>query len=437
MSKVIKKSVPNFPIVREKKDVDKPNTNEIVIDSNQDNQGGNNEEPTKLRGAKKKRIKRNQPFQMNSSDGSSKTEKTETKPDGSIVRTIVEINGNQKKTTVITTKGGSTSTNTKIETIGGGGGGNNWGFQRGDSDFGFSGFGNNAFNDFNKMWNDQINRMNNQMGNFYNGYSNFGNNGGGYYYEWNSGSNNNGGNKGNSNKWNYDWDYPSSGSGGNKKKDNSNNNNNTNSNKNNKNDGWSYEWGTDTNNNNKKNDGWNYEWGTDTNTNNNNKKTDKTTDYGYEKKKSNTIAGTEFQKAALEAHNKYRKKHHVGNLVLNDELCEIAQRYAEYMARTGNFAHSNGQYNGDNMGENLFACYGMRITGEMMTDDWYDEVKQYDFNNPGFVNGTGHFTQVVWKGSKEVGFGFAQAKDGYYYGVANYYPAGNYLGEFDSNVFEA
>ena len=34
---------------------------------------------------------------MNASDGSSKTEKTETKPDGSIVRTIVEIKGNQKK----------------------------------------------------------------------------------------------------------------------------------------------------------------------------------------------------------------------------------------------------------------------------------------------------------------------------------------------------
>jgi hypothetical protein len=68
MSKVIKKSVPNFPIVREK---DKPATNEIVVDNSQDNkQGGNNEEPTKLRGAKKKRIKRNQPFQMNASDGS-------------------------------------------------------------------------------------------------------------------------------------------------------------------------------------------------------------------------------------------------------------------------------------------------------------------------------------------------------------------------------
>ena len=90
--KVIKKTVPNEPLVREKDDEDAPN-NEIIVDSNQE---PGVDEPVKLRGTRN-RIKRNQPFQMNASDGSSKTEKTETKPDGSIVRTIVEIKGNQKK----------------------------------------------------------------------------------------------------------------------------------------------------------------------------------------------------------------------------------------------------------------------------------------------------------------------------------------------------
>ena len=89
------------------------------------------------------------------------------------------------------------------------------------------------------------------------------------------------------------------------------------------------------------------------------------------------------------------------------------------------------------MGENLFACYGMKITGKTMTDDWYNEINDYNFNRPGFTSGTGHFTQVVWKGSKQVGFGYAQARDGYYYGVANYYPAGNYMNEFEDNVFPA
>ncbi len=108
MSKIIKKTVPNEPLVREPDD-EKPMTNEIVVDSNQ--QDTQKEQPQKLRGARN-RIKRNQPFTMNASDGTSKSEKTERKADGSIVRTIVEIKGNQKKTTVITTKGGSTQTNT-------------------------------------------------------------------------------------------------------------------------------------------------------------------------------------------------------------------------------------------------------------------------------------------------------------------------------------
>ena len=386
--KVIKKTVPNEPIVR-KKPKEEPINNEIIINSGEDSiRQSNNEEP-KLKGARN-RIKRNQPFTMNAFDGSSKSEKTETKPDGTIVRTIIEINGNQKKTTVITTKGGCTKTNTRIETVSGGSSSNNkgndgFGFGRMDSDFD-SGFGN-----FDKMWEKQVNQMNN----FYNNFANFGNQKG-YHYEYSSSS------KGNKN-------------------DNKNNK---------KKIEWEYDFGDNNNkkNTSKKNDDWDYGWGTDSNTNKKNN-----TDDNY----SQPISGTDFQKSALDAHNNYRAKHHVGKLVLNQELCDIAQKYAEELARTGNFAHSGNSFHDDNMGENLFACYGMKITGKMMTDDWYNEVNQYNFNNPGYISGTGHFTQIVWKGSKQVGFGYAQARDGYYYGVANYYPAGNFIGEFEDNVFRA
>jgi len=34
---------------------------------------------------------------------------------------------------------------------------------------------------------------------------------------------------------------------------------------------------------------------------------------------------------------------------------------------------------------------------------WYDEVKYYNYNKPGFSGSTGHFTQVVWKSTKQVG----------------------------------
>jgi len=409
--KVIKKTVPNEPIVR-KKPKEEPINNEIIINSGEDSiRQSNNEEP-KLKGARN-RIKRNQPFTMNVFDGSSKSEKTETKPDGTIVRTIIEINGNQKKTTVITTKGGCTKTNTRIETVSGGSSSNNkgndgFGFGRMDSDFD-SGFGN-----FDKMWEKQVNQMNN----FYNNFANFGNQKG-YHYEYSSSSKGNK-NDNKNNKKKIEWEY-----------DFGDNNNKKNTS--NKNDDWDYGWGTDNKNEKKtektkKYDDWDYGWGTGSNTNKKNN-----TDDNY----SQPISGTDFQKSALDAHNNYRAKHHVGKLVLNQELCDIAQKYAEELARTGNFAHSGNSFHDDNMGENLFACYGMKITGKMMTDDWYNEVNQYNFNNPGYISGTGHFTQIVWKGSKQVGFGYAQARDGYYYGVANYYPAGNFIGEFEDNVFRA
>ena len=409
--KVIKKTVPNEPIVR-KKPKEEPINNEIIINSGEDSiRQSNNEEP-KLKGARN-RIKRNQPFTMNAFDGSSKSEKTETKPDGTIVRTIIEINGNQKKTTVITTKGGCTKTNTRIETVSGGSSSNNkgndgFGFGRMDSDFD-SGFGN-----FDKMWEKQVNQMNN----FYNNFANFGNQKG-YHYEYSSSSKGNK-NDNKNNKKKIEWEY-----------DFGDNNNKKNTS--NKNDDWDYGWGTDSKNEKKtektkKYDDWDYGWGTDSNTNKKNN-----TDDNY----SQPISGTDFQKSALDAHNNYRAKHHVGKLVLNQELCDIAQKYAEELARTGNFAHSHNNFYGDNMGENLFACYGMKINGKMMTDDWYNEVNMYNFNNPGYISGTGHFTQIVWKGSKQVGFGYAQARDGYYYGVANYYPAGNFIGEFEDNVFRA
>ena len=417
--KVIKKTVPNEPIVRKKPE--KPITEEIIINSGEEQIKDSEKDEPKLRGTRK-RIKRNQPFVMNASDGSSKSEKTETKPDGTIVRTIVEINGNQKKTTVITTKGGSTRTNTKIETVSGGS--NNkgdFGFGRMDSDF------DSGFDNFNKMWEKQVNQMND----FYNNFGNFGNERG-YHYEYSSSSNNKGNNNKNHKK-EIKWDYDFGEDNRNKKKTNIKDYgwDDDNSNKNNKKDNWDYGWGTDNNSNkkndnSKKNDNWDYGWGTDNNSNIN-----------INQNKAESISGNDFQKSALDAHNNYRAKHHVGKLILSKELCDIAQAYAEELARTGNFAHSNGSFHGDNMGENLFACYGMKISGKMMTDDWYNEIKQYDFNNPGYISGTGHFTQVVWKGSEQVGFGFAQARDGYYYGVANYYPAGNFIGEFEENVFKA
>lgn len=47
----------------------------------------------------------------------------------------------------------------------------------------------------------------------------------------------------------------------------------------------------------------------------------------------------------------------------------------------------------------------------------------------------GHFTQMVWKNSKELGIGWVQKDDGTTYVVGNYDPPGNIMGQYYENVF--
>ena len=74
------------------------------------------------------------------------------------------------------------------------------------------------------------------------------------------------------------------------------------------------------------------------------------------------------------------------------------------------------------------------MTGKKATDQWYEEIKDFDFANKTFSPNTGHFTQVVWKESIEVGAGIATAKNGWTFCVARYAVAGNLKGAFDNNI---
>ena len=143
---------------------------------------------------------------------------------------------------------------------------------------------------------------------------------------------------------------------------------------------------------------------------------------------------TQFHIEGLKMHNKYRAMHHAPDLKLNKELCDIAQKYAEYLAANRLFEHSHARFKGASMGENLFMCSGYTPDGGAGVTSWYDEIKDYDFKKHGSTGGVvGHFTQVVWKGSQYLGMGIGQNGNSYYV-VANYYPAGNWVGQDDKNV---
>lgn len=63
-----------------------------------------------------------------------------------------------------------------------------------------------------------------------------------------------------------------------------------------------------------------------------------------------------------------------------------------------------------------------------MTNIWYNELYKpgYNYSNPGFQPKTGHFTQLVWKATTNIGVGIAIYNVTNFYGVAQYTPQGNF-----------
>ncbi|XP_028983995.1 GLI pathogenesis-related 2, like [Betta splendens] len=148
-------------------------------------------------------------------------------------------------------------------------------------------------------------------------------------------------------------------------------------------------------------------------------------------------ASKQFAEEVLRCHNEHRKRHQAPPLKLSTKLSREAARYAESLASTRILKHSEASSRGS-CGENLaWASYDQ--SGKDVADRWYDEVKQYNFNRPGFSSGTGHFTAMVWKSSKQLGVGKASASDGSTFVVARYFPAGNITnqGHFENNVLPA
>lgn len=148
-------------------------------------------------------------------------------------------------------------------------------------------------------------------------------------------------------------------------------------------------------------------------------------------------ASKQFAEEVLQCHNEFRRKHQAPPLKLSSKLSREASRYAESLASTRILKHSVESSRGS-CGENLaWASYDQ--SGKDVADRWYDEVKQYNFNRPGFSSGTGHFTAMVWKSTQKLGVGKATASDGSSFVVARYFPAGNITnqGHFENNVLPA
>ncbi|KAI5891017.1 PR-1-like protein [Schizophyllum commune H4-8] len=129
----------------------------------------------------------------------------------------------------------------------------------------------------------------------------------------------------------------------------------------------------------------------------------------------------------LKAHNDERAAHGAAALTWNQALADKAADWANGCV----FEHSNA-------GQNLAATFSSDANVASNVADavksWNNERSDYD---PNTFSGAGHWTQVVWKGTKTVGCAAHKCPkgtlgtkptdpwEGNWYYVCNYDPAGN------------
>lgn len=142
--------------------------------------------------------------------------------------------------------------------------------------------------------------------------------------------------------------------------------------------------------------------------------------------RSDAPAGQEM----LALHNTKRRAHCAPDLTWSSELAAAAQAWADRCK----LAHAPRSVN-PNQGENLARGAGRLGESAYLFGGWYDEVRQYDFGKPGFQKGTGHFTQIVWRGTRRLGCAVANC-GGRRLWVCRYAPMGNIVnaGYFEKNV---
>lgn len=133
----------------------------------------------------------------------------------------------------------------------------------------------------------------------------------------------------------------------------------------------------------------------------------------------------------LEAHNRYRLEVGVPQLTWSESLATASQTWADRLATSNTFEHS--QANG--YGENLWQGTAGAFSLTEMVATWGDEQADFMPNRPfpdvsttGNWADVGHYTQMIWRDTTEVGCGLATA-NGYDVLVCRYTPPGNYQGE--------
>ncbi|QUL38723.1 CAP domain-containing protein [Erythrobacter sp. JK5] len=134
----------------------------------------------------------------------------------------------------------------------------------------------------------------------------------------------------------------------------------------------------------------------------------------------------------LDAHNAERAEFGSEPLRWNDALADEARRWAVRLAREGRMRHAPiAARNGS--GENLWMGTRGYFRPEQMIASFASEKRHFragtfpQVSTTGNWADVGHYTQIVWRDTRDVGCAMAQGRD-FDVLVCRYWPAGNATG---------
>lgn len=139
------------------------------------------------------------------------------------------------------------------------------------------------------------------------------------------------------------------------------------------------------------------------------------------------------KEAYLRIHNEVRYDKELPPLVWSQKLQRSARKWALHLAteKDCKLVHSKGT----GYGENLAASGGRIYPNGQPVYWWAKEEQWYDYLSNKCAPGKacGHYTQIVWRNSRELGCAEAKCADGKYKNrrvyVCQYNPPGNYVGQ--------
>ena len=137
----------------------------------------------------------------------------------------------------------------------------------------------------------------------------------------------------------------------------------------------------------------------------------------------------------LAAHNRERVAIGVPLLEWDAQLAADAKVWADALAATGTFEHSPADASDPEVeGENLWAGTPGAWSPEEMVGLWLAEKRDYwpgvfpAVSRSRNLENVGHYTQVIWRASREVGCATAVGKEEEFL-VCRYSQAGNVIGQ--------